>query len=609
LNLFRRRTGRDESRQECTPLNRLLWNGASTLFVGLALGLAGGCDYSRDRPDEMPSGNFTPGSLPVSSLTKSERPGTTARESSDRALILSSSIELIQTAALRPGGENFRMATQQLNQFFEGTPDSEYRIDSAERAYLSVEQWPQELLADLEKPNWDPRTDARHLEDCMMYSVIASRVGGTGDDLARARRVFDWIVQQIQLVPAGMLGSRQLPQVPARPYDVLLRGMATESEGYWAERSWLFMALCRQLGIDVGLVTYSKGNVIEPLVFKAGQNEDGGRLIGPSRTPKPVIGWVCGALIDGKIYLFDARLGLPIPGPDGTAVATMDEVMADSSLLERMDLPGQEPYETSRASLLASSSRIGILIDSSPGYFTPKMKLLQRELSGKNRAVLYRDPAEERDHFAQALGDKLGAVKLWPVPLHVQVQLFRNSQFVDATKQSLRLFVPEYPLIYARIKQLRGEFSQAVEQYVTFRLRQDVPFVNFKKKLSPDEKKIVIPKDIQRGLDAYATHFLGLAHLEQNNLKGAEEMFRMLLDLLPDPAPGQPAYNVLRWGANANLGRIYEARGDRRQAIAYYTQNDPTKQRIGNLLRARELVWDDPMAAPPDPLPPPPPAF
>ena len=92
--------------------------------------------------------------------------------------------------------------------------------------------------------------DARHLEDCMMYYGIASRVGGTGDDLVRVRRVFDWVVQQIQLVPAGSLGSRQLPQVDRPALRRAARGMATESEGFWAERSWLFMALCRQLGVD-----------------------------------------------------------------------------------------------------------------------------------------------------------------------------------------------------------------------------------------------------------------------------------------------------------------------------------------------------------------------
>ena len=54
-----------------------------------------------------------------------------------------------------------------------------------------------------------------------------------------------------------------MSQVFARPYDVLLRGMATEADGIWAERAWLFMVLCRQIGIDTGLITYSKSDMLE----------------------------------------------------------------------------------------------------------------------------------------------------------------------------------------------------------------------------------------------------------------------------------------------------------------------------------------------------------
>ncbi|MFI5458825.1 MAG: hypothetical protein ACHRXM_25635 [Isosphaerales bacterium] len=52
---------------------------------------------------------------------------------------------------------------------------------------------------------------------------------------------------------------------------------------------------------------------------------------------------------------------------------------------------------------------------------------------------------------------------------------------------------------------------------------------------------------------------------------------------------------MFRWGANANLGRIYESKKDNRRAIAHWTQHDPTAQYVGNLLRARELLWRDPM--------------
>ena len=281
-------------------------------------------------------------------------------------------------------------------------------------------------------------------------------------------------------------------------------------------------------------------------------------------------------------------------------MATLDQAVTDTSILERMDLPGQwPPYGTSRASLLASPSKIGILIDSSQGLFSPKMKLLQRELAGKNRTVLYRDPAEQRDHFAQVLGDRLGDVRLWSVPLQVELQLFNRPEFVQSTQATLFLFRPEFPLVYGRIKQLRGDLDGAIGEYVTFRLNENVPSVI--------DKKRMIPREIRAGLDVYATLYLALAHLEKNDLKNAEDMFLMLLDLLPEPGPNRPSLNMFRWGAHANLGRIYEAKGDRRLAIAHYTQADPTMQHHGNLLRARELVWQDPMAAPPDPLPPAPP--
>src|SRR5438132_176317 len=83
----------------------------------------------------------------------------------------------------------------------------------------------------------------------------APRVGGVGDDRSRVRRVVRWIMDQIELVPAGALAAPGLGQAQARPYDVLMRGMATETEGFWAERGWVFMVLCRQLGVDVGLLT------------------------------------------------------------------------------------------------------------------------------------------------------------------------------------------------------------------------------------------------------------------------------------------------------------------------------------------------------------------
>jgi hypothetical protein len=501
---------------------------------------------------------------------------------------------LIQRAALQPGGRNFDLAIQKLNHYFEGTSLQDYALDALARTYLETQLTPQ-VLKELENRNWVPR-DTRHIEDCMMYYGIASRIAGTGEDLARVRRVFDWVIRQVQLVPAGSLGPSRMPQAFARPYDVLLRGLATESEGYWAERTWLFMALCRQLGIDTGLITYSKSNSLVYQVPRYGSNvEVEATVLSLRRPPRPPIVWICAALIDDKAYLFDARIGLEVPGPDGTGVATLDEAIADPEILERMNLPGRLPYGTSRASLLGSPTKIGILIDSSSGFFSPKMRLLQRELAGKNRTILYRDPAEQRDHFVRGVGGRLGEVKLWALPLEVETRLFGDSMFVASIQASLFLFQRDFPLVYARVKHLRGEYKEAISEYIALRLQKDAPLVT--------NKKQTIKQDVQEGLDIYASYYLALAHLESDDLKNAEMMFRKTIELLPESGPNQPYYNMFRWGANANLGRIYEAKKDYRRAIECYNQFDPTFQYVGNQIRARDLVLLNPMAGADSPAP------
>ena len=74
------------------------------------------------------------------------------------------------------------------------------------------------MLKELENRNWNARNDTRHIEDCMMYYGIANRVAGTGENIDRVRRVFDWVVRQVQLVPpntlaAGRVAARLCPAV------------------------------------------------------------------------------------------------------------------------------------------------------------------------------------------------------------------------------------------------------------------------------------------------------------------------------------------------------------------------------------------------------------
>ena len=61
------------------------------------------------------------------------------RDDETRKALLDSAMTLIQRAALQPGGDNFKLAVQKLNQYFEGTSPSEYALDSAAREYLKTQ--------------------------------------------------------------------------------------------------------------------------------------------------------------------------------------------------------------------------------------------------------------------------------------------------------------------------------------------------------------------------------------------------------------------------------------------------------------------------------------
>ena len=117
-------------------MSRRIYLGTGMVCFGVALGLATGCDYSRDRVGDVPTGTYRPGMMAPPGSTRTPSKPVAARDSTERAAILASSIELIQRAALQPGGNNFGLAIQKLNQFFEGTPQADYQLDSATRAFL-----------------------------------------------------------------------------------------------------------------------------------------------------------------------------------------------------------------------------------------------------------------------------------------------------------------------------------------------------------------------------------------------------------------------------------------------------------------------------------------
>lgn len=542
------------------PLPRWLW---------LLATLLAGCDEFSAAPPPP----TTPGGSAGISKEAAQAEATARQTGVDelRTEILKGVIQLLETAADSPGGQNIGIATENLNKYFEGMPAADFRLSDASRAYLTEQLKGKPFpIEQFDAPKFEVK-DARHIEDCLMYRNIALRIAGGGGTMEKVRRLFDWTVKQVALVPAGslvpsQLASQGLSHVPARPYDVLTRGLATEQPASaWSERGWCFVSLCRQINVDAGLIAFD-------LKDRPGEHD----------------AWCCAVLVDGVPYLFDVARGMEIKGPDGAQVATLEQAATVPDVLNRLDLPGQLDYPVHADKL---QGKVRVLIDSSRQYCAPRMKLLQKDLAGSNRMIVYRDPVEQGDAFRAAMGDRLESVDLWELPLSVEFRLFNDPAFVASTQFVNGLFTHELPLLGARLLHLRGDLDEAKRKYVGFRFREAIKI---------GDELVALPPEVKQQLDQYSTHFLALCHLEQGNEEESAFLFEQLLALAPSPLAGRLS-TMYGWGANSNLGRIYDKAGDAAKAERFYSKGNPTTEALGNLVRARDLIWKDPFAKGEDP--------
>ena len=152
------------------------------------------------------------------------------------------------------------------------------------------------------------RFDGYALREAAWLRDVSKWTGGdTIDELQRAGNIFDWMVRNIQI-------EDDYPdRIPMFPWETLLFGRGTADE-----RAWLFILLLRQAKIDAALLAIDEqGGEKEGEGGKDQDKKTEGSL--PELPPLEKTAaeqfrpWCVGALIDGKAYLFDPRLGLPIP--------------------------------------------------------------------------------------------------------------------------------------------------------------------------------------------------------------------------------------------------------------------------------------------------------
>lgn len=394
-------------------------------------------------------------------------------------------------------------------------------------------------------------------------------VGSTQDDLERARKLFDWIVRNIQLDPP--YGDEAIKR---QAWQTLLLG-----HGPAADRAWLFILMARQQGLDV--------------VMLADKGDDENALQD----------WLPALFHEGEMYLFEPTLGLPVPGAGGKGIATLSQAAADESIFRRLDLDDDNRYEKVPAGL----QNIIALIEASPMYLSQRTALLESQLAGEQSVVLSVEPSALAARLRKA--KHIGDVRLWPLPyerLAEHALLGRQGREKLAADfeplmvpfpRQLKKKVELTPALWeGRVRHLLGQFEGdegAMKYYQLSRMSDEMiargpsltplEAADLRGKVPPEEWQASGQRFIELAPVAKhdASYWLGLIAYELDNYQTAANYFsKRTLDVNPN--------SPWRSGALYNLARAEEALERYSDASELYQQID-APQRHGNLLRARWL--------------------
>ncbi|MEI8374773.1 MAG: hypothetical protein WCJ35_18265 [Planctomycetota bacterium] len=423
--------------------------------------------------------------------------------------------------------------------------------------------------------------------------------GSSADELHVACNLFDWTVRNIQ---ADYDTPQRVPQVP---WETLFLGHGTT----W-ERAWTYILLLRQRGIDAALLALpGEGSTPEKKLSE--------------ESLKP---WCVGVLIGDKeknLYLFDPKLGLPIPGPHGIAAdksgrldvhpATLDQVAANPKLLDRLALGSDAPYWAKKADL----KRAVVLVEASPLYLSPRAKRVESRLTGEQRLVLNAEPSQQAARFKAA---GVSDVRLWNLP-YTTLQR-RLALEPDAVIQRLLAYVPFMsspgaPLYRGRIMHLKGRYfgeREAIAYYQKARPRNQAVAEDLSKFAKVAYESLLIQRKSQGGdltpaeeedlkqeaarqaqqlVGAIiqgklaASYWLGLIQYDLGELTAARDYFSV--------RTLQFGERDCFWatGAHYSIARTLEASGERQKAIDEYESNIFLRNDSGNLVRARWLKERD----------------
>lgn len=299
--------------------------------------------------------------------------------------------------------------------------------------------------------------DAVHIRDAMLDHTIAGYLSDRQrDEVKRASTVIDFVCRNIALWKDNEIEILLPPSLSLQ-----------FGRGSTDERAWLCAEILRQLRIDTFVLRSSKD------LKETTEN------------------WLLGVIINNQIYLYDMKLGLPIPSDpanSAASVATLAELLTHPEWLEQ--LAGNEPAYRMTVDDLRDAN---VFVISGSNFWSRRMRKLEQSLPPSEICVLY-DPLTDHDRrpgllnrVAKAGNWPSDSLKLWGYPRRQFESMRSLTQEVneELTRMSLTFSVP-IPIKYDenrkpiignpekkmerfRMDQLLGNFSDATKKYLSIR--------------------------------------------------------------------------------------------------------------------------------------------
>ncbi len=307
----------------------------------------------------------------------------------------------------------------------------------------------------LEQAKYDAM-DASHIRDALFNRVIAGYLSDRGQgELQKVAIIVDFVCRNVALWKDDEI------ELPLLPYLCLQLGRGSSDD-----RAWVCSEILKQLRID--------SVVIRPKSAKKTTGEN----------------WLLGVLVEGQVYLFDMRLGLPIMSDSNTnetSIATLAEIVTHPEWLEQMSV--NEPYRLTVEDLREPT----IYLITNANFWSYRMFNLEQVLPPSDLCVLY-DPLMDDEgrvgqlnRVAKFGGWPAESLKSWSYP-RLQVLELRSIT-EEKVQESQRLTlpfsvpipvkvddegkatvgVPERKMQKTRSEHLLGKFADATSKYLRIR--------------------------------------------------------------------------------------------------------------------------------------------